>query len=82
MYYKRNIEARSCNRCCRVQAMIITYSECVFEDLVIQHVHVKRIRHFFVCGPSGRTVFFHDFRKIAIEHKMGVLVFSTIFVSF
>jgi hypothetical protein len=33
-----NIEAHSCNHCLHGKAMIIKYSECVFVDLVIQHV--------------------------------------------
>jgi hypothetical protein len=40
--YKRNIEAHSCNRCCRAKAISITYSECVSVALVIQHA--KRMR--------------------------------------
>jgi hypothetical protein len=40
--YKRNIEARSRNHCCRGKAVSITYSECVSVALVIQHA--KRMR--------------------------------------
>jgi hypothetical protein len=40
--YKRNIEARSCNRCCRGKAIITTYSECASVALVTQHA--KRMR--------------------------------------
>jgi len=35
--YFSNTETRSCNHCCREKAMSITYSECVFVALVIQH---------------------------------------------
>jgi hypothetical protein len=35
--YKRNSQARSRNHCCRGKAISITYSECVFVALVIQH---------------------------------------------
>jgi hypothetical protein len=41
--YKRNIEARSRNHCCRGKAVNITYSERVSVALVIQHA--KRMRH-------------------------------------
>jgi hypothetical protein len=40
--YKRSIEARSRNHCCRGKAISITYSECVFVALVMQHA--KRMR--------------------------------------
>ena len=36
-YVKRNIEARSCNRCGSVKAISITYSECVSVALVMRH---------------------------------------------
>jgi hypothetical protein len=35
MYIQRNIEARSCNHCCRGKAVSITYCECVSVALVI-----------------------------------------------
>jgi hypothetical protein len=41
--YKHNIEACSCNRCCRVKAVSITYSERVSVVLVIQQA--KCMRH-------------------------------------
>jgi len=38
---KRNTEARSCNHCCRGEAVSITYSECVSVALVIQHAMLR-----------------------------------------
>ena len=39
------------------RAIIITYSECVFVVLVIQHA--TRVRRIVVDGLSGFTIFFH-----------------------
>jgi hypothetical protein len=38
--------------------MNITYSQCVFVALAIQHA--MRMRHIVICGLSGSTVFFHN----------------------
>jgi len=50
--YKRNIKARSCNHRCSGKAISITYTECLFAALGIQH-------HTVICGLSGSTVFIH-----------------------
>jgi hypothetical protein len=55
-YVERNTEARSYNPCCSGKARIVTYFECVFVVLDIQHA--KRMRR-IVSGLSGSTVFFH-----------------------
>jgi hypothetical protein len=43
MYVQRNIEALSCNHCCRGKAISITYCECVSVVLVIQHAMRMRL---------------------------------------
>jgi hypothetical protein len=44
MYIKCKIEDRSCNLCYSGKAISITYSECVFVALVIQHARGARWR--------------------------------------
>jgi len=66
MNVRRNIEERSCNHCCMGKTTSITYSECVFVVLGIQHVMC--MRSIFICGPLRSTNFFtrsqkwHDFQ--------------------
>ena len=85
MYVYRNIEARSCNHCCGGKAISITYCECVFVALSIQHA--MRMRHVSICGLSGSTIFFHinkrhHFRKkTPLNKKMCILIFCTTFVT-
>jgi len=50
-------KARSCSHCCGGKAMSITYCECVFIALGIQHA--MRMRHIVLCGVSGCAIFFH-----------------------
>jgi hypothetical protein len=84
MYVLRNIKARSCNHCCSGKAMNITYSECVFVGLGVQHA--VRMSHIVIFGLPGCTIFFHivsytaDIRENFIEHKMCVLIFCTTLV--
>jgi hypothetical protein len=84
--YKRNIEVRSRNDCCRGKAISITYSECVSVALVIQHA--KRMRRIILPSVACLALPYfsslshkrHDFREKIIEHKMCVLIFCTTFV--
>ena len=54
----RNIEARSRNHCCSGKEIVITYSECVFVALGIQHA--MRMRHIVICDLPRSTTFFHN----------------------
>jgi hypothetical protein len=45
--------------CCRGKALSITYSECVFLALGIQHA--MRMRHIVICGLYDCTIIFHSF---------------------
>jgi hypothetical protein len=74
--YKRNIEGRSRNHCCRGKAISIRYSECVFVALVIHHA--MRMRHIIFSYVACLAVYIfstvphkrHDFREKVIEHKI------------
>jgi hypothetical protein len=56
MFIHRDTEAVSCNHCGIGKAKIITYSECVFVALVIQHA--MRMRHIINCGLPVSTILF------------------------
>ena len=78
-------ELPSCHNCYSLKAIIITYSECVFVALVIQHaMRMHRITLSSVACPalnyfSPLSHKCHDFRKV-IEHKICALFSSTTFV--
>ena len=56
MCVKRNNKVCSCNHCCSVKAISITYSEFLSVALGIQHA--MRKRHIVICGLSGSTMLF------------------------
>jgi hypothetical protein len=66
---RHQIEARSCDKCCSGKAIIITYSQCVFLAVIIQHaVRMRRIVLSFVyclvlLYSSTLSHKRHDFRK-------------------
>jgi len=63
-----------------VVALSITYPDCVFVALGIQHAMCMR---FIICGLPSFTVSSHishkghDFRKEVIQHKLHAFTFST-----
>jgi hypothetical protein len=59
IYVPRNSEARSCNDCCRGEAISIIYSEGVFVALGIQHA--MRVCHIVMCGLPRSTIHFRVF---------------------
>jgi hypothetical protein len=80
MYVWRNVETRSCNHCCNGKAINITYFECVFVALNIQHE--MRVHHIVICDLPGSIIFFHYFINVTIQKKkvtkneMRILIFS------
>jgi len=84
--YKRNVKARWRKLYCREIAISITYSECVFVALGIQHA--KRMRRIILSSVACLPLLYfatlppkrYDFReKKVIEHKTCLLILSTIF---
>jgi len=85
----RTTETRSCNHCCSGKAISITYSECLFVDLVIQHVTCMSVivLSYLIClaVPHFSTIF-HKRRDLFflgggdVEYKTCVLISSTHFV--
>jgi hypothetical protein len=76
----------SCNHCCHGKLASITYSECMYVTLVIQHAKCIRfiilsflaclsVQHFSIVSHK-----WHDFQKVVFGRRMYILVFSTTFV--
>jgi len=66
-----------CNHCCSGKSISITYSECVYVALGIQHV--MHMHHIVIYGLSGSTTFFlvislmpRLLEKKFIDHKICV----------
>ena len=75
MYVYDNTESRSCNHCCGGKAVSITYCECVFVALCIQHaMRIRRIIFATVACPSVPYISTlshkqHDFGKMLLNTK-------------
>ena len=63
MYVWRNIEACSSNQCCSRKAGSVTYYECVFVALGIQHAMC--MRYIVNCGLPRSTTFFRIISQTA-----------------
>jgi len=72
-----NTEALSWNHCCSGKSTRITYSECVLVALVIQHA--MRMRHIFICGLCGSTIFFPYYHINATIFGKNVLNTKCVF---
>jgi len=80
-----NMVARSCNHCSSRNVISITYSECVFVALGIQHA--MRMHHSVNCGLSGSKIFMFAllsqrgtiFEEQLLSIKPMLLIYSTTF---
>jgi len=57
--YKRTIETRSRNHCCRGKAISIIYYLCVSATLTFPARKAHILHYITICGPSGYTKLFH-----------------------
>ena len=89
--YIRNTGALSCNNCCSIKAISITYSECVTVALGIQHaMRMRSIILSVICGlPRFYKTFSHYLtnstvlkKKIYMKHKMCVFFLQLVSETF
>jgi len=66
--YECKVEARSLNRCCCGKTINITYCECVFVSVGIQHP--MRMCHISVCGLPRSQIFFDIITQYCAGDKM------------
>ena len=57
MYVKRDIDGRSCDRCCSGKELNCKHYESVFVALGIEYVVF--MHHIVICGLPGSTIFFN-----------------------
>ena len=65
--YKRNIQARSFNHCCRGKVLSVTLCVCVCVwvcvcvcvFVALRILHAMRMRHIIICSLPSFTIFFH-----------------------
>ena len=77
------IEARSCSHCCSGKTISITYSQCVFVALRIEHAMC--MRHIVILACPALLYFStlshkrHGFLSNVIKYTIGIIIFSTNF---
>jgi hypothetical protein len=64
-------EAHSCNHCCSGKSVIVTYPECVFVALGIQHAMGMRL--IVIGGSLGSSIFFQIISQTANIFEKNVL---------